>query len=130
MVNSDGLETFAFGVLMWLSGLYFSIQFFNSRQFAMAKEEALFWQPGYNGILLEQHLILNRKNAIPEQDLVGVKKKCHVYICTTMYHEAEFEMEQLIRSYDDVDRKRNTNDIHHGDITLGLLIFNFVLLEF
>ena len=53
------------------------------------------------GVLLEQHLLLNRRNKITDDYQVKhrelVNNSC-VYICTTMYHEIEQEMEQLLHS--------------------------------
>ena len=114
--NPSTPETIVLGILLWISGLSFNIQFFNSQQFLMAKEEVLFWIPGYNGALLEQQLILNRKNEITDHDFVNydkIMKKSHVYICTTMYHEADFEMEQLIQSLAEIDRRRKTEGTHN-----------------
>ena len=58
--------------------------------------------------MLEQNILLNRKNE-PSNDFVNYRslvKKSHVYICTTMYHEADFEMEQLLFSIAGIDRAR------------------------
>ena len=55
-------QTILLGLCLWVSGFVFSIQFFKSQQFLMAKEEFLFWLPCYDGVFVEQFLLLNRKN--------------------------------------------------------------------
>ena len=61
------------------------------------------------GVLLEQHLLLNRRNKITDDYQINhrelVNNSC-VYICTTMYHEIEQEMEQLLQSLHDIDCAR------------------------
>ena len=61
------------------------------------------------GVLLEQNLLLNRKNEITDECYVNqrsIAENSHVFICTTMYHEAEHEMEQLLNSIHDIDSAR------------------------
>ena len=53
------------------------------------------------GTLLEQNILLNRKNEATNEFFVNYRslvKKSTIYICTTMYHEADYEMEQLLFS--------------------------------
>ena len=60
-------------------------------------------------MLLEQHLLLNRKNEVTDEYYINYRnlvKESVIYICTTMYHEADFEMEQLLTSLSGVDRER------------------------
>ena len=51
--------------------------------------------------MLEQNLLLNRKNEMTDEYFVNqhklAKDSC-IFICTTMYHEADYEMEQLLHS--------------------------------
>ena len=61
------------------------------------------------GILLEQHVLLNRKNEVNDEHYVNyheIVKNSAIYICTTMYHEADYEMEQLLQSLSKVDMAR------------------------
>ena len=62
------------------------------------------------GAFLEQNLLLNRKNEITDECYVNqrnIAQNAHVFICTTMYHEAEHEMEQLLNSIHDIDSARS-----------------------
>ncbi|XP_057290350.1 uncharacterized protein LOC130613049 [Hydractinia symbiolongicarpus] len=108
--NNKVWETIVIGVLFWLSQvLSLNFYFFKSQQFLMAREEILFWLPTYDGCLLEQHLLLNRKNEVTDERYINyheIVKESHIYICTTMYHEADFEMEQLLQSLAKVDQAR------------------------
>jgi len=59
--------------------------------------------------LLEQHLLLNRKNEVTDEHFVNyfeVVKNSTIYICTTMYHEADYEMQQLLQSLAKIDMAR------------------------
>ena len=61
------------------------------------------------GVLLEQHLLLNRRNKVTDDHQLKYSKVCKrscIYICTTMYHENEQEMEQLLNSLHDIDCAR------------------------
>lgn len=108
--RGEDYETFALGAMLWFSQvLSYSFQFFKSQQFLMAAEECLFWLPTYDGCLLEQHLLLNRKNEVTDEHFVNyheIVKNSVIYICTTMYHEADYEMEQLLQSLAKVDMAR------------------------
>ena len=67
------------------------------------------------GVCLEQHLLLNRRNQasdevhITEQRLL---RDINVFICTTMYHEEDYEMEQLLRSIHDIDINGEKSGYH------------------
>ncbi|CAH1233182.1 Hypp629 [Branchiostoma lanceolatum] len=85
------------------------IQFFTTTWFVMRSptivmehEAQLFWLPGYNSVFPAQWLLLSRKNRNTKgRDFTTrrkTKQNTHVYICTTMYHESEREMEQLLTS--------------------------------
>ena len=54
-------------------------------------------------------MLLNRKNEITDEKFVNyheIVKNSHIYICTTMYREADYEMEQLLKSIAKVDEAR------------------------
>ena len=62
------------------------------------------------GVLVEQHFLLNRKSEATDDYYVnyrGLVKEGIIYICTTMYHEADFEMEQLLKSIAGIDAARS-----------------------
>lgn len=98
---------------IWLAQ-FFSTTYYvwKSQDFIMAKESQLFWVPSYNGVLLEQNLLLNRKNELTDEYFVNqnklAKDSC-IFICTTMYHEADYEMEQLLYSLHRVDNARQSS---------------------
>ena len=63
----------------------------------------------FEGVMLEQNLLLNRKNQMTEEYFVNQNKLARdscIFICTTMYHEADYEMEQLLHSIHRVDLAR------------------------
>eukprot|EP00794_Sanderia_malayensis_P016107 gene16107-17728_t len=108
--NTDLLHVLIPAALLWIAQIMSTfIYIWKPQQFLMAKEEILFWLPSYDGILTEQFLIANRKNEVTDDCFVNsrtlVKESC-IYICTTMYHEADFEMEQLLHSIAGVDAAR------------------------
>ena len=56
---------------------------------------------------MEQHILCNRKNEFTDEQFMNyheVVKKSHIFICTTMYHEADYEMEQLLQSLARIDQ--------------------------
>ena len=58
-------------------------------------------------------MILNRKNEATDDYYVNYRrlvKKSRIYICTTMYHEADFEMEQLLQSISGIDAARRSSE--------------------
>ena len=59
--------------------------------------------------MLEQNLLLNRKNEATNEYFVNYRslvKDSRLYICTTMYHEESYEMEQLLNSLGGIDCAR------------------------
>ncbi|XP_078678180.1 uncharacterized protein LOC144914299 [Branchiostoma floridae x Branchiostoma belcheri] len=81
----------------------------------LSKEETLFYRPFYNGIFLEQNLLLNRRKEWPsnereeEDPSHAVKHGGRVYVCTTMYRESEQEMSQLLHSIYRLSRVYSTS---------------------
>ncbi|CAH1271274.1 CASKIN2 [Branchiostoma lanceolatum] len=80
----------------------------------MEPEAKLFWVPGYNGVFLNQHLLLNKKTKLnsPQefQKKHQTSKNTHVFICTTMFRESEEEMSQLIKSIRDMATSPSKED--------------------
>ncbi|KAI8510919.1 hypothetical protein Bbelb_118350 [Branchiostoma belcheri] len=74
----------------------------NGRRFKCDLSIRLFWLPGYNSVFPAQWMLLSRKNRNTKGEDFTTRRKTkqntHVYICTTMYHESEREMEQLLTS--------------------------------
>ncbi|KAI8511729.1 hypothetical protein Bbelb_108290, partial [Branchiostoma belcheri] len=81
----------------------------------LSKEETLFYRPFYNGIFLEQNLLLNRRKEWPSNEREdedrshAVKHGGRVYVCTTMYRESEQEMSQLLHSIYRLSRVYSTS---------------------
>lgn len=90
----------------------------------------------FAGVFLEQYLLLNRRNKntddyqINQRELVD--NSC-IYICTTMYHEIEEEMEQLLHSLHDIDcareksKRQIESHIFFDGATKGEVLNNYVL---
>ncbi|XP_036362449.1 chitin synthase chs-2-like isoform X1 [Octopus sinensis] len=71
----------------------------------LKSSESNFLSFTYNNIFLEHHLHLNynpegihTRHDKTSEMLTGVPKVSKIFICTTMYREAEFEMERLLKS--------------------------------
>jgi len=97
-------------VALWL-GQFFATTYYawKNQDFIMANEAVLFWTPSYEGVMLEQNLLLNRKNEATNEYFVNYRslvKDSRLYICTTMYHEESYEMEQLLNSLGGIDCAR------------------------
>ena len=94
--------------LLWLSQiLAFGYYVFQNSGNILSNDADLFWKPSYNGVFLEQYMLLNRKTNITgyyarqigsENDPCEIARDSHIYICSTMYHENEDEMKQLLTS--------------------------------
>jgi len=95
--------------LLWISQyLAFGYHIFQNSDNVLTNDADLFWMPRYNSVFLEQHLILNRKTAmtgysskyinVVHQKISQLSKDNYIFICSTMYHENETEMKQLLMS--------------------------------
>ena len=62
----------------------------------LAKDSDMFISPHYDGVLLEQQILLNRevKNSKP----TSTEMMKTIFICSTMYRETKEEMRQLLSS--------------------------------
>ena len=108
--------------LLYVSQLLaFSYHIFQRSDQVLTRDSDLFWMPRYNNIFLEQQLILNRKNAITghvQQTNTKDHKKIlskdnFVFICSTMYHETEIEMKQLLKSIKQIAGVGSENKRRH-----------------
>ena len=92
--------------LLWVSQiLAFGYYVFQNSDKVLANDSDLFWTPRYNSIFLEQHMLLNRKIDLTgycEEQIITdpneIAKNSHIFICSTMYHENEVEMKQMLAS--------------------------------
>ncbi|XP_046329399.2 uncharacterized protein LOC124113182 isoform X2 [Haliotis rufescens] len=90
-----------------------TVPIFRSRPIVLQKESSIFWLPSYNGVLLEQWLMLNMQTRPRDQLRPGPHTshtKSQVYICTTMYRENEVEMRQLLQSINKINLARANDD--------------------
>lgn len=61
-------------------------------------------------VFLEQYLMLNRRNSAMDKDdktQSRMARDASLFVCTTMYHELEHEMEQLLYSLGNLDKNRH-----------------------
>ena len=93
------------GILLLATQLPYTYRFFKNSRVVMATDDLLFHLPTYNPIFLTQYALLNRRvestmvNRIdgPFADPGGYDN-AHIFICSTMYHESEEEMKNLLLS--------------------------------
>ena len=97
--------------LLWISQIFaFGYYVFQNSDSVLTNDADLFWTPRYSGVFLEQYMLLNRKTDITGYDtrhttsdpyrIRNIAKDSHIFICSTMYHENEVEMKQMLRSID------------------------------
>ncbi|KAI8796027.1 chitin synthase chs-2 isoform X2, partial [Biomphalaria glabrata] len=68
----------------------------------------IFWIPGYNGVVLDIFLLLNRKQTLEKLNTVTHPViPIKVFICTTMFREDEREIKQLLESLAKMKSKNN-----------------------
>jgi chitin synthase len=103
--------------------------------------DELFIQPTWNSIFIEQHMCLNYKHdgfSGHDHVIMPPDKKVNnrIYICTTMYREADIEMGRLLRSLNKVSQStkmkntyfeahifmdNGTSDLHLTDFASQLI---------
>ena len=96
--------------LLWISQiLAFVYYMFQNSENVLTNDADLFWTPRYNSVFLEQHMLLNRKTKITGyygkqliSDPYEIAKDGHIFICSTMYHENEVEMKQMLTSINSI----------------------------
>ena len=110
--------------LLWISQvLTFGNFVSQTSDKVLTRDSDLFWMPRYNSVFLEQQLVLNRKTAISgdtEESQEASSKANNtsssdnlLYICSTMYHESEEEMKQLLKSIGKVASSGIQNTRNH-----------------
>ena len=104
---------FIIAAFLWVSQfLAFGYHIFQNSDSVLTNDRDLFWMPRYNSVFLEQQLILNRKTPITgsttkvNQSVISkiFSEDNFIFICSTMYHESEEEMRQLLQSIRKVAR--------------------------
>ena len=89
-------------LLLWLGELV-AMGFFilTKTNIILAKDGDMFLTPHYDSIFLEQHTILNRqikKTQLGSFIFPRQRKPRMIFICSTMYHENDVEMKQMLTS--------------------------------
>ena len=96
-------------VMLWiLPVLILRKNFFQPPDILFKPEHENFITPGYNSIFFDQHLYLHYyPNARQySQFTLTETGRSRVFICTTMYREADYEMEQLLRSLAQISKSK------------------------
>ena len=142
--NFDGVGIWCACVLagiVWLAPLVLKGPNLNkSSDIFMKPYDELFIQPAWNSIFLDQHLCLNYKHdgfEEPDPSLLNESSAVsRIFICTTMYREADFEMGRLLKSIRKVSQSKKlgntyleahifldngTNDTHLTDFASQLI---------
>ena len=103
--NKILLLTFTLWIAQWMA-MGFSI--WKKGNIILAKDSDMFISPHYDGVLLEQQILLNRK--VKDMREVPMIKEMTVFVCSTMYRETREEMQQLLCSIyklNELDKKNN-----------------------
>ncbi|KAL5496346.1 hypothetical protein EMCRGX_G012610 [Ephydatia muelleri] len=84
--------------LLWLGQmLVVGFSIWKEKNVILAKDSSMFVSPHYDGVLLEQQILLNRKVEDVKKKPKKKEKKT-VFVCSTMYREDSDEMEQMLSS--------------------------------
>ena len=124
------------GAIIWFAPLVLKgPRLTRSSRIFLKPYDELFIQPTWNSIFMDQHMILNYKHdgfAKPDPSLFDEGKALsRIFICTTMYREADFEMGRLLRSIRKVsESKRLKNTYLEAHIFLDNGTSNMHLTDF
>ncbi len=98
-------EASAIAFILWVSQVVaMGYYFWTNVNIVLSQDADMFLVPHYDGVFLEQHLILNRqkdKRKKPSDQREGVhrgRSRKTVFICSTMYRENDIEMRQMLTS--------------------------------
>ncbi|KAI6645780.1 Chitin synthase 6 [Oopsacas minuta] len=93
------------GIALLATPLTYTYTFFKNSKVVMATDDLLFHLPSYNPIFLAEYFLLNRRverTMLSKIDGPFAKPKdydnAYIFICSTMYHESEKEMRNLLLS--------------------------------
>ncbi len=94
-------EASAIACVLWISQvLAMGYYLWTHANIILAQDTDMFLVPHYDGVFLEQQLILNRQKNRSQKDtaLKYERSQRTVFICSTMYHENDIEMRQMLTS--------------------------------
>ena len=116
----------ALAVIAWLAPYFTYGNNVNQNTKSLLKPlNDLFLQPSWNSIFLEQHLFLSYRAAEVKSEILGfgadsrhtathtgIGSDSKVFICTTMYREADFEMKRLLTSLSKISKSKRLMSIY------------------
>ncbi|KAL5496453.1 hypothetical protein EMCRGX_G012737 [Ephydatia muelleri] len=93
------LIVIGFCILLWILQILMMSKFIWRREnLVLAKDVDMFLAPRYDGVFLEQHMILNRLINPASVSINSKPRPKTIFICSTMYQEDREEMKQLLYS--------------------------------
>ena len=85
--------------VLWVGQMMaMGLSVWNKKNIILARDSSMFISPHYNGVLLEQQILLNRKVNNCDITTIAERVKKTIFVCSTMYHESGEEMKQLLSS--------------------------------
>ena len=116
----------ALAVTIWLAPYLVYGKNLNRNSKALLKSfDDLFLQPSWNSVFLEQHLFLSYRAAEVKSESLGyvadsrhtathtgIGSDSKVFICTTMYREADFEMRRLLKSLSKISKSKRLRSVY------------------
>ena len=108
------------GLLWFVSQLWITHHIWFPKNEALEKTDSIFGADLYSGLLIDQSLMLNRRND-EEKKILKEKRNIRIKGCATLWHETSEEMEVMLQStfrMDDWSRDMNPNhkDYFHWEL--------------
>ncbi|KAK7496323.1 hypothetical protein BaRGS_00012488, partial [Batillaria attramentaria] len=135
-LSNSTVAIFVVSVFLWLIPfLSLRMSYFEPADILFRPEIENFLSISYNSVCFDQNLFLNYNpfSIMFGECLPVGGKQSRVFICTTMYREADYEMEQLLRSLSKVSKSKklkNANVYLESHIFLDNGADGFTLKEF
>ena len=108
---------FVLAAITWMAPIIIKGKTLNPSSGILLKPfDELFIQPTWNSIFLDQHMFLNYKqDGFSDDSHVTSAEKnqpSRIFICTTMYREADFEMGRLLRSLHKISQSKRLKNVY------------------
>ncbi|XP_044753771.1 chitin synthase chs-2-like isoform X2 [Coccinella septempunctata] len=106
-------QQYAWIWLIWLfSQVWVTMHIWNPKCEKLSKTEKLFMKPMYDAFLIDQSVCMNRRrnDSTLQADKMEEATNPKVYVCATMWHENEEEMQTFLKS---IMRLDEDNCAHH-----------------